>query len=357
MSRAVIVYHDIDFDGYFACLLMVKYAKDVLSCSETIAVGYRHQKDFNLDLKKDDVLIFADCFHVTDDYSFYKNINEMCSKIYVVDHHVTTKNFIESEQKIFREGFNDAVKWNLNVTTTIHCRKVSAAAIAYELCTRYFSLREDIGVIIDFISEYDIFGKNVSKNEWNDVILPFQYGLRSKSEKLGIDFKNPLDSSSFMWEHVSNNDIFVTKPINVKKIIKAGKNILSFIKNRNLKVFEDSGKENAVVVLKSKNEELVYTNCSIVFDYRNNSLIFEDNLGKEYVNKTLCFLVNVNHYTKKYTTTIISPSWEKKNVFEQPISAGKLCSLFGGGGHDEIGGCVFDSFEVNEKGECVFTKN
>lgn len=351
MKKTLIIYHSEDFDGYFSCILSYIYAKKILNSDLVEAVGYDYsdkdqikitqkisEKDESIDEKD---IIFCDCFYIPknnmQNIIYGKVINKNFNNKIIIDHHSSNIDFINKNKELF-ESWDKYLYTKLDYTGINKKESinifVSATFIAYDILRKNKCISRNNELLFKLISEFDIFGKNCVLEEFKNVVLPFQYNLKAYKDTYEIDFNNPLDENSVTFNFIVEDEIHsLVEPDNITKIINNGKTILKYTKSRNIEIGKNMLRQIKIQFLYKNGEKSeVFDNCYLAFEYGNNSLFFEDNLGDDYKSAKLCIMGEPDPINKKINLTIISPS-------ETP-DAGELCSKFGGGGHKVIGGCI-----------------
>jgi oligoribonuclease NrnB/cAMP/cGMP phosphodiesterase (DHH superfamily) len=192
-----IFYHRSDNDGKTSGAI-IKYANP-----DSVLHPYEYNDPFPYDLIKDeDEIIF------TDAVAPYPELLKIIDKYHttIIDHHISLINFLKDHQ-LDPDGYrrNDYVA-------------------ACELCWEYYFKTKLLPQSIKLISTYDCWD-NRNKENWDNVVLPFQYGLR----RFGMD---PLSNWPF-WQNLL--DKIVNNPSAdldfVEENISAGKSILIYQTN------------------------------------------------------------------------------------------------------------------------------
>lgn len=334
-----IVHHSNDLDGFFSGLQLA-FAAHVAN-EKFITVPYNYQEELRVGssslfdiVESGDTVVFTDCFYKPKKWSDeecivqYTLLNKNGVYLRLIDHHETSINFVKENMPFFESEYS-GVKFS-DVVEDANDEKISAAM----LCM--MSDLENLAVnmeVISLISDYDTFD-NANREEWDNHILPFQYGMRAASDL--VDMFNICESGLYkkMVANKGNMDI------DIYDIERQGLAIMSYIESRNKIVGRNIIKGECHLI--SGDEETVYSNCAIVADYCNNSLLFEQNLKEEYNNYDLLILARPNLLDRENTNvSIISPRGEP--------NAAEICAKFGGGGHKGIGGCTVKlSFDDSE---------
>jgi uncharacterized protein len=145
-----IFYHRSDNDGK-ASGAILKYANPL-----AIMHPYEYNDLFPYDtIKDDDDVIF------TDTTAPYPELLKIINKYHttIIDHHVSLINFL-NEQKLNPDGLRE-----------------NGYVAACELCWKFCFDSKLIPQTIKLIATYDCWDQR-DKDNWNDTVLPFQYGLR-----------------------------------------------------------------------------------------------------------------------------------------------------------------------------------
>lgn len=160
-----LIYHSKDLDGFTsgAIMKMAMEEKNV----EYQLIGYDYGQPFPWDkIPKGSAVIMADVSLPVDD--MFKLVQHTHSNFTWIDHH-----------KSAIEEFNKRMNWIWGNHGTPPAFPVflSDKLSACELCWKYFFPDRPIPLAIELLGKYDTWRDNRTKY-WDDVILPFQYGMR-----------------------------------------------------------------------------------------------------------------------------------------------------------------------------------
>jgi oligoribonuclease NrnB/cAMP/cGMP phosphodiesterase (DHH superfamily) len=190
-----IFYHRSDNDGK-ASGAILRYANP-----NAIMHPYEYNDPFPYDaIKDDDEIIF------TDVVAPYPELIRILGKYHtkIIDHHISLINFL----KVPVDGIQE-----------------SGYVAACELCWRYCFGSKPIPQTIKLIATYDCWD-NRDKENWDDTVLPFQYGLR----RLDLD---PVTNWPF-WQGFFDNMLTGSAAADsflMDENIAAGRSILIYQEN------------------------------------------------------------------------------------------------------------------------------
>lgn len=333
-----IVHHSNDLDGFFSGLQLAYAAYAANEKFTTVPYNYQEElKVGNSSLfdivESGDTIIFTDCFYKPKKWSDeecieqYTLLNKNGVYLRLIDHHETSIKFVKENMPFFESNYS-GVRYS-DIEKESVDTKLSAAMLCMMSNLKLLSVNM---LVITLISDYDVFN-NGYKKEWENEILPFQYGMRASDL---VDMYNICESG--LYKRMIKNK--GKMGIDVRDIKKQGLATMSYIESRNKIVGRNIIKGECHLI--SDDEETVYSNCAIVADYCNNSLLFEQNLKEEYDDYDLLILARPNLLDRENTNvSIISPRGEP--------NAAEICAKFGGGGHKGIGGCTVKlSFDDSE---------
>lgn len=333
-----IVHHSNDLDGFFSGLQLAYAAYAANEKFTTVPYNYQEElKVGNSSLfdivESGDTVVFTDCFYKPKKWSDeecikqYAILNKNGVYLRLIDHHETSIKFVKENMPFFESNYS-GVRYS-DIDKESVDTKLSAAMLCMMSNLKILSVNMEV---ITLISDYDVFN-NEDKIEWENEILPFQYGMRASDL---VDMYNICESG--LYKRMIKNK--GKMEIDVFDIKKQGLAIMSYIESRNKIVGRNIIKGECHLI--SGDEEIVYSNCAIVADYCNNSLLFEQNLKEEYDDYDLLILARPNLLDRENTNvSIISPRGEP--------NAAEICAKFGGGGHKGIGGCTVKlSFDDSE---------
>lgn len=194
MRRYLIIFHRIDYDGLCSMAITKKAISEKYPDSIIETLGFNYGDDLpNLD----SLIAVYDCIFLVDIClpKEAMKILKSSGKVIWLDHHITQ--ITESES----EGYSDIPGLRINGTA------------ACEICWKWFFPNNPIPMAVLYLSHYDTWKHDTF--DWDNVILPFQYGLRTIYSLDAAKFYNELDK------------IFTT----ADEIIKMGTGILQYLGN------------------------------------------------------------------------------------------------------------------------------
>lgn len=281
MNEGTIIYHSNDLDGISSGALLKFYYPDAKP------IGYDHGQPINFDINEN--VIFADIgFKIDKMYELSKKHN-----ITWIDHHISKYN----EYLEYKEKYGDfcEVVFNNNHAACVNV-------------WNYLYPNKKLPKGIELLGDYDIWN-NKDVEYWNNVILPFQYGMRLLCNSI---------------ETFPINEIIDDKSEFIDEIINNGKMILSYQNQINYKIALRNSFER-----KFNNLNAICINQggvnSTVFDS-----VYDEN--KHDIMITFSFDGSLWHVTL-YTT--------KENV-----DCSIIAKSYGGGGHKMAAG--FEIKDINE---------
>lgn len=381
----VIVHHSQDFDGYFSAVitaLRLLRNEQVSNNSDTLLdwhdvtdwiksniiffpYNYQEEKHHELideiDEREDNIdeVCFVDCMFK--DAKTIETLTEAGILVTTLDHHESSfkwqEEFMKSKWPYANQLFN-----NCSINSSAEGEHLPISAV--ELCYDYDGLascKYSSPLFVKYLSAYDVWNKY--RFSWKDETLAFQYGLRSVKE---IDLDDPMSFfkddcqtivtiCSMLCKCVGvtvQSSEHSTKQIDSKicqDMIDKGRAILEFIASRNKSVAAFGRSIVLRIIGKDGEQKHEFDNCYMAADYCNNSLLFEDYL-ENIEDYDILVLAKPDVFDKeKLSMSLITSFWNNKHPAEVR-SAGALCELLGGGGHQGIGGCkVYYDLSEDEK--------
>lgn len=321
-KKIYVVYHRADFDGFASGVITIQgishlHGNDKKTIENEglfVPVPYNYEDDIYVNkdglklqdaVKYDDTVYFVDCSY-TKDVNVVKQIIDKIgdpAQFILIDHH-------ESAIEWYKKNCPSIeMSWSENSSSA---NEPKSAAI---LCWNKFFSGYDIPVSLQLISDYDIWKRD---EKWERETLPFQYGLRSE----GIDMSIlDADSISKFWKILTNN-AFTTKYIEIGDIL------LKELKSDSKSIIRSFSHE---FIIHMKNGK-TYRAFGAPGHLRNSTL-FEYGSNEEYLKQfDLLILERPDPINGTTAISIISN--------KDDIDASELCSLYNGGGHKKIGGCI-----------------
>jgi oligoribonuclease NrnB/cAMP/cGMP phosphodiesterase (DHH superfamily) len=334
-----IITHSVDVDGLFSALIVKKFFKDLKKDANIVISGYNYEHTVLINhpngkdrinlldyAKNTDEIIFTDCTPTQTDH-FDKYVIKFGKNLTIIDHHQTTIKFFE-DNPIYSE------KINLVLETGI-----GACEIAWKRCYP----NEYTPMAVKLASLWDTFNKTDLKR-WDDHVVPFQYGLKGLEDFSVNEYEKNL---GFIPQLVTTSDYDEDLSALFGSIIRKGKIILEYEKNRNKSVFEKTHFYANLLIVGivridiatpvKDSEKIEFKKVLIATDYNNNSKLIEDALGKEeYESLPIVLLVRPNIITNKHAVTFFSPN--------KSVDVSEIAKKLGGGGHKYCAGANNISF-------------
>jgi oligoribonuclease NrnB/cAMP/cGMP phosphodiesterase (DHH superfamily) len=213
MGKVYCFYHEVDLDGQCSGAIVKYYFKKLAEANaelkekegldlgtvpevELIPFNYNYKLPYEK-LAKEDVVYFVDV--VPSPYEELLKLQEHVKKVIVFDHHQT---FITSDVgAIFREDEESQLQIG-----------IAGCEITWQ---KLFSERP-MPRCVQLLGKYDSW-RNNNKEEWDTIILPFQYGMR-------LEKADPIENFQFWyaWLNSKFQDAFI------KEVIEKGKVILKY---------------------------------------------------------------------------------------------------------------------------------
>jgi len=296
MNRVIIVYHRADFDGLASAAIVHKRYSGNVDVSSIKLCGVNYNLTHSLDhirLTSDDIVVIVD-------FSFSKermnDIAQQVQKLIWIDHHSTAIDEIGEDSYL---GLS---------------RKDTAACV---LTWMYFYRDVPVPESVKLIGEYDIF--NTHGEEWEDKVLPFQYGLRTMRDKLNQ-----------VWDPavIGRWDTLFHSTFDINTIIDKGNIILEYNDNsyRSMSLLMFDG------VLTTPSGKVLRVKCLNI--PMSNSLVFK------HVEKT---------GTDVFITFSITPDRTNVTFYSDTVHCGQIAKEYGGGGHAGAAGCACKKFNITQE--------
>lgn len=314
-----IVFHSADFDGLGSAVITAtgmgyddEERRDLfkfIPYNYQIKLMYDKEHELVEMIKKGDLIFFVDCFYTKDLGTIKEMINVIGKEnFYVIDHHETSLKWISENCP--------EVNWSSSENSSDPKNRIGEARSAIALCWKHFYGEMKMPSSVKLLSNYDAW-YNDDKEDWNERILPYQYGLRNES----FNTSRPWDEYDRLLDILLDNR-------RTEAIINNGKIILSFIKSESKALVAKFGREIKVHV---DGDETVY-NAFIAPGHLKNSMVF-DGMDEEDKSKYDIFILDRSSaLTEESYLTLFSN--------KPDIDVSKLAEKVGGGGHHDASGCV-----------------
>lgn len=160
MKKAVIVYHRVDYDGLFSCLIAKKRLEEDTEIGEIKLIGHNYSDPIpNLESEDADYIILVDISFPPD---YMKTLAEQKrSEVTWIDHHYSSLKNAEDH------GYSGVF---------LGRQEVGKGAV--ELTWEYMYPGVSTPKIIRMLSSYDVW--NHDRFDWEGKIIPLQYALKAK---------------------------------------------------------------------------------------------------------------------------------------------------------------------------------
>src|ERR1017187_3219636 len=150
-KNVVAIWHKADLDGICSgAIIKLRYP-------DATFIGYDYGEPFDFERIKGKDVIMAD---VSLSMPEMEKVAELAKSFIFIDHHVSTHNDL-LEYKVIE---------NLR---SVYNNKLSAC----ELTWIYLFMDKEMPRAVELLGKYDSW-RNEDKNEWDNEIMPFQWGMR-----------------------------------------------------------------------------------------------------------------------------------------------------------------------------------
>ena len=277
----MLVYHRVDFDGIFSCLIAKKALEDLENKVEIFGYNYGDDLPGPDYVSAFDVLVMVD---VSFPPEVMKDLKMYVNNVIWIDHHITA---IESS---ILKGYNSLEG----------IRDTSLAAC--ELVWNYFYPNIKIPIVVEYIGCYDIWNK--SRYDWDSEILPFQYYLRSAYPTYPVeDFYELFDKTDHLSEYLSEGKAIIRY---LEKSRKTAVKVYSF----EITI----GGRPGICILSTEFNKSVFDSVSDTYDI----FCFANRVGED-----------------KYSVSL--------RTSREDFSVGQyLKEKYNGGGHPQAAGCTIN---------------
>jgi hypothetical protein len=311
-----------------------------------VACPYNYRDNLDKDIEmikglkkegKSVVVYFVDCCPYGNENYFEKFYDSLYfgKHFIIIDHHKTAMKYIANFEEENRVTINKSL-------SEYH----SGCELAWMYC-ELGNLKEKENIyekkmpaIINLAGIYDTYRK-ISDYDWDNEVLPFQYWLRTEVP----DLNDIISSNEIVDYFLSGSE----SKENLLAAYKQGKSILTYLKNRNKKIFDSTGGVYKTEFITNKG--ILKHVCRIVTDYFNNSSVFSDNGVYDDPN-TVYMIISANPFSKKmYKFSLYS-------IEGSSIDVSEIASAMGGGGHAHAAGfeaayISLYNIDANEEGLCI----
>ena len=280
--RSLIIFHSADFDGLASAAIANKFVSGYKhSKGEKVFHGMNYGDEFPWEEAEQCDYIYMMDFALQP-FSDMIKLAAMPAKFIWIDHH---KSSIENNAEFHGDDFID---------TVILDTKQSGC----ELTWAYFSNKQLPAAVL-MLGRYDIWDKG--RSDWEEMILPFQYGMRSRI--FSYDARE--------WEILLSDDALAL----LKRIGDDGLTIMQYEKVQSAKYINAYAYETSLNGHKALAVNKGFTN----------SQLFEGYDGYEDYDLWITHIMMPNG---KWTVSLYS----------QTVDCSAIAKLYGGGGHKGASG-------------------
>jgi len=292
----LIIYHKADLDGI--CSGAIFHRK----FPEARLLGYDYREPFDAEeqIAKGEDVIMAD---VSMPMLTMEAIADRAGSFVWIDHHVSAYQDFVSHFKFqlsdcsgYQVMYADGYDWEYMYEPTLS---------ACELCWEYVS-SDEMPESVELLGSYDVWRRDGTE-KWNDVILPFQYGMRQRGftpEKLA--------------EFIGHESTSI-----VERIIEHGRMVLNYQKQQDERLMLKSF--DARLNIPAENGIIRCLVCNGAY----NSTAFESKWDEE-------------KYDAMVGITYDGKMWGISLRTTKDIDLSVIAKSFGGGGHAKAAGCGVD---------------
>lgn len=288
-----VFYHSVDLDGICSGAIirfkLKSYLKIPPDAIEMYPINYGEPFPWDK-INKEDIIYMAD---------FSLNINDMKKLI-------TEYNFIYIDHH--KSAINEILLQKLQVKGSMDLKMA-----ACELCWEYLFPNIKTPYIIKYLSKYDNWTKD---NDWYDITLPLQYGIRLDKEL--------QDPGNKLWEKLFTDPIFTTTYCS--KALFNGK-----IAFKQLKSLGDIAIKSDSFIGNLDGIKVLCLNSSF-----RDSAVFEEYFDPSIHDACLVFRIDKNLITQVSLYTM------KNNIDVSIIS-----KKYGGGGHKQASGFQCKKLDID----------
>lgn len=304
--KKICFYHRVDLDGHCSGAIF-RYVSELKGWDNIELIPYNYGDPIDIDKLKNCEVYFLDCTPSPIE-TMAEKIKSVSSKLIVCDHHRTALQN-ESFRKYLSEGNSR--------------ENFSGCYLTWE----YFSdILTSMPDIINHLSNYDCW-KNENKEEWEQLILPIQQGIKY----FGSD---PLkDENMKFWKMLFFSDMNT-----ISSVINTGTILLKFEKQR-LKSLAKSNSFDAIVF---GHKAIVMNGCT------RNSQAFDAVWDESEYDLMVVWLTSFDKNLGKLIHTFSLYSTKKD------INCGELAKDLGGGGHPGAAGFRCLNFNLDSNNELKF---
>ncbi len=293
----LIIYHKADLDGLCSGAILYRQYPE----ARLLGYDYREPFDVKANIEKDERVIMAD---VSMPMDVMEQIAERSGIFCWIDHHPSAhRDFLMSfyDYRIHEDGGYSVLDGDMKYI-------YEEGKSACELCWEFIS-DEPIPEPILLLGKYDTWREN-GTDAWNDVILPFQYGMR-------VEGFNPESLSNWIFNDYANN------PTRLREMVGLGSAILKYQKQQDERLMQKSFDARLNIPA-----EQGVIRC-LVCNGAHNSTAFENKWDEEKHDA----MVGISFDGKMWGISLRTT---------KDIDLSVIAKSFGGGGHKQAAGCGVD---------------
>lgn len=285
----LVIYHDADLDGVCSgAIAHMKYP-------EARLLGHDYKREFDIEcVEVGEDVIMAD---ISLPMPIMEQIAERSNSFLWLDHHVSAMKEYEAYFGVIAGTHNTLGHKKM---TYIYRSDISAC----EMCWKEFFTGQVMPESVHMLGEYDTWRGNGS-DRWNNVILPFQYGMR-------VAGFTPEVLAYFLKNSQSNQEV-----------IMVGQSIMLYQASKDRRLMEKSF--DARLNIPAENGVVRCLVCNGAY----NSTAFESKWDE-------------NKYDVMVGISFDGKMWGVSLRTTKDIDLSAIAKSFGGGGHKKAAGCGVD---------------
>lgn len=293
----LIIYHKADLDGLCSGAILHN------RFPEARLFGYDYREPFNVNeaIEDGEMVIMADVSMPMDDM---QEIAERSCEFYWIDHHPSAHKDFRAHFQDFRLHEDDGLSACDGKLKYVYEERRSAC----ELCWEFVS-DEPMPEPILLLGKYDTWKGNGTP-EWENEILPFQYGMRAEGF-------TPESLANWIFNDYANN------PTRLREMVGTGMSILKYQKQQDERLMLKSFDARLNIPA-----EQGIVRC-LVCNGAHSSTAFESKWDE-------------NKYDVMVGISFDGKMWGVALRTTKDIDLSVIAKSFGGGGHKKAAGCGVD---------------
>jgi len=295
----LIIYHNADMDGLCSAAILHK------KFPEARLLGYDYNQPFDVEanIRAGEDVVMAD---VSMSMTVMEAIANRAGKFMWIDHHVSAHN----DFKAYFSDWEDCMFGSFSAIdkplSCLYNNNISAC----ESCWNYAFLGQPMPEPVKLLGMYDTWRGN-GTSEWDDVILPFQYGMR-------VEGFTPETLSNWIFNDYANN------PTRAREMVGAGLTVLKYQKQQDARLMQKSF--DAVCTRKFGSKEIRCLVCNGAYS----STAFESKWDESKYDMMVGISFNGKVWSLSLRTT------------KDDVDCSVIAKQFGGGGHVKSSGCAVE---------------